>query len=121
METCFALWFTTALVLLHKHDERIHTSRVLSPITWCGTMCYSVYLVHWPVVKPISNAMWNAGVTSWTGTLLFTIPLCAAVSILLARVFFVTVESRFLNTTTPAPKQAKPEVREQAAGTLAGY
>jgi peptidoglycan/LPS O-acetylase OafA/YrhL len=117
MEASFALWFTTALVLLHKHDERIYTSRLLAPITWCGTMCYSVYLVHWPIVKPISNAMWNAGVTSWTGTLLLTIPVCTAVSLLLARLFFVIVESRFLNTPAVVPVPVSPEPRRQAAGS----
>ena len=89
--------FAAILLLLHRWDHRLTRSRALRPITWCGTMCYSLYLVHWPVVKPISNALWRGGIDTGALTLLVTIPVCAACSIAAARLFHLTVERRFLN------------------------
>jgi peptidoglycan/LPS O-acetylase OafA/YrhL len=92
-----AVVFATTLLFLHRWDTQLRHNRLLSPITWCGTMCYSVYLVHWPVVKPISHLLWRSGVTGWVPTLLVTVPICAVFSIALARLFHCYVERRFLN------------------------
>jgi peptidoglycan/LPS O-acetylase OafA/YrhL len=105
-----ALVFATALVVLHPFDRVLSACRLGAPLTWCGVMCYSLYLVHWTFVKPISRALWTAGCRTWVGTLIVTVPLCLFVSVVLARAFHLIVERRFLNPRTmpdgiaPVPK-----------------
>jgi peptidoglycan/LPS O-acetylase OafA/YrhL len=93
---CFA--FALLLFALHKRDEAIHTSPWTRPVTFCGVMCYSLYLVHWPVTKAVSHGLYLAGVKGGMLTLLVTIPSCVAASVAVARAFHVLVERRFLNT-----------------------
>src|SRR5207244_9534568 len=55
-----AFSFAGSLVLLRKHDRFIDEARILRPVRWCGTRCYSLYLVHWPTVKPVSKLLSRA-------------------------------------------------------------
>ena len=71
-------------------------------------MCYSLYLIHWPVTKAVSHTLFLVGVDSSVETALVTIPLCIAVSVLAAWPFHVLVERRFLNTPS-LPKCATPD------------
>ncbi len=86
-----------ALVALHPFDRRIATSRAAAPLMWTGTMCYSLYLTHWPVVKPLSHALHLAGIQGFWPTLFVTLPICLGVALVVGRVFFHLVERRFLN------------------------
>jgi peptidoglycan/LPS O-acetylase OafA/YrhL len=45
-----ALPFAVLLIALHRWDMPMISSRILRPVAWCGTMCYSLYLVHEPIV-----------------------------------------------------------------------
>ena len=103
MATAFG--FALLLVLMHPFDRPFAESRWTLPITWCGTMCYSLYLVHWPLCKAISHAAWLLGFQSEAATMLTTVPLCLTASIAGGYAFHVLVERRFLN----APLAAKPE------------
>lgn len=104
--TAFAL---TALAL-HPLDRRTAQSRALTPLAACGRMCYSLYLVHWPVSVVLTTAFYSAGVRGFWVTLLVVVPIVVATSIGAAWAFHVSVERRFLNTpsVTPASKPPSP-------------
>jgi peptidoglycan/LPS O-acetylase OafA/YrhL len=89
--------FAMGLFLLHPWDKCLSTVRLLCPISFCGQMCYSLYLVHWPIVVVLTNAFYHSGIRSVWGTLLVTLPVCLAVSLATSWVFHVFVEQRFIN------------------------
>ena len=97
LELAVGILFATLLLFLRPFDARLAASRPFAPLMWCGTMCYSLYLVHWPIAKLLSSAAWSLRMTSWPLTLFVTVPLCALLSILAARGFHVFVERRFIN------------------------
>jgi peptidoglycan/LPS O-acetylase OafA/YrhL len=85
------------LLILHRFDSRLLAWRAVAGLGWCGTMCYSLYLVHQIPVKAVSAVLYAWGFRSGVATLLVVMPACVAMSLVLGRVFFRTVESRFLN------------------------
>lgn len=89
--------FGWMLMGLHRFDSTLARAAILTPVSRCGTMCYSLYLVHWPVVKPLSKWLFHSGVTSSWATLIITIPLCVGTSVMVAWLFYECVEKRFLN------------------------
>jgi peptidoglycan/LPS O-acetylase OafA/YrhL len=88
--------FALGLIVLHPWDKALATTRLLSPITICGRMCYSLYLIHWPVVVILTNAFYLGGVKSVWGTLLLTLPICLMVSLAASWTFHVLIERRCL-------------------------
>lgn len=104
--TSFA--YGLALLALHPWDVALAAGRWSRPISWCGTMCYSLYLVHWPVTKALSHALALAGVVTPAWTLIITVPACIAASILAAWPFHLIVERRFLNQPSTARPGARP-------------
>jgi peptidoglycan/LPS O-acetylase OafA/YrhL len=110
------IWgFAVALILLaaHRWDDRLSTWRVLEPLRWCGQMCYSLYLSHWPMVFGVSALLYYCGITSIRGTLLVTVPVCMVVALAVAWAFYLLVERRYLN----APYA---DARERPAALEAG-
>jgi peptidoglycan/LPS O-acetylase OafA/YrhL len=101
-----------ALILmgLHRFDGALARSAILKPIDFCGKMCYSMYLVHWPIVKLISNVLYLRGVRSVWETLLITVPLTTSVSILAAWIFYLLVERLFLNAPSALASQRQTNV-----------
>ena len=95
--------YAALLLFLHRWDAPLAAARWSRPISWCGTMCYSLYLVHLPVCKAVSHALFLAGIDSSLQTLLITIPVCITASIAVAWPFHLWVERRFLNSPTVAP------------------
>ena len=102
-----AFLFAVILLGLHRFDAAIARSRLVAPLTSCGMACYSIYLVHAPLVKGLSHALYLLGCTSQLETLLVTIPSCLVVSIVLGQMFHRCVEQRFLNSSA-APSVAAP-------------
>ena len=94
--------FGLAITLLYRYDSVLANLRLLRPIKYCGVICYSLYLVHWPVAKFLGHVLWDAGAQSDRATVLATIPICVAVSVALATAFHFAVERRFLNLPAPA-------------------
>ena len=94
--------FALLLVFLHRWDSRIHHSAWLRPITVCGTMCYSIYLMHWVVARPISHGMQLLGWTTVTEVLLVVLPLSLAACVAVGALFHILVERRFLNAPLTA-------------------
>jgi peptidoglycan/LPS O-acetylase OafA/YrhL len=112
-ELLCAVMFTTALLYLRPHDGRIMQSTLLRPITWCGAMCYSLYLCHWIVVKPLSTWFWHHGLTSAVATTLVTLPICVLASIAVSRLFYLAVERHFLNKPSGTEARIKDFNRNQ--------
>ena len=107
LSTVFALLFAIVLLYLHRHDEQIASSSLLRPVSTCGTMCYSLYLIHWPVVKFISHVFAFFGIKSPLLTFAITVPICIAASVLIAWKFHLHIERKFLNT--PSRNREKPQ------------
>lgn len=100
--------FAWVLLLLRPLDARVATLPILAPLAACGTRCYSIYLVHWGVVRPLSLALERAGWTSWQATVLGTVPACVAASVAAGWLFHACIERRFLNGS-PARVTARHE------------
>ena len=101
--------FGLMITLLYPRDAAVSDIRMLAPIKFCGIMCYSLYLLHWPIVKTISRVLWDAGVQSDTATVLITVPICTACSVAAAAVFHIVVERRFMSSIKPLTA-AKPAI-----------
>ncbi len=111
-ETIFvALAFALLLSLLHAGDRRLASARPLRPLMFCGTICYSLYLIHWPVVKGVAHAVYLVGLRSDTAIVLVTVPLSVTASVAISWLFYALVEKRFLN----APQSQKGERGEERA------
>jgi peptidoglycan/LPS O-acetylase OafA/YrhL len=106
-----AMAFAGLLLALHSLDRRMVSWRAVAGLGWCGTMCYSLYLVHQIPVKAVSAALYAWGFQSGVATLVVVTPASVVVSLLLGRLFFVTVESRFLNPpmSTAGPRRPVAE------------
>jgi len=103
-ELIWGFLFACVIRLLHCQDLSMASSRWLRPVSLCGVMCYSLYLVHWPVVKGFSHLLYMAGVKNAWLTLCFTMPACIVISVGLAWRFHTLVERRFLNTIPSLPE-----------------
>jgi peptidoglycan/LPS O-acetylase OafA/YrhL len=90
--------FAVLLLALHRWDSHLATAPLVRPLMYCGTMCYSLYLIHMLPVKALSHGLHRMGVNGDWPTLLITVPLCVAVSLVLGRLFYLLVEQHFLNT-----------------------
>jgi len=77
---------------------------VLRPVRFCGEMCYSLYLVHWPVTTFVTHGLDALGVKGVWPVLAVTVPVATGLSIALASLFYQHVERRFLNA--PATGEA---------------
>jgi len=89
--------FALLLLFLHPWDSQIVRTKWFAPLIVCGTMCYSLYLVHELVVRVVQRSMSAGGLNSGAETLLVTVPMCMAASLAAGWGFFVLVERRYLN------------------------
>ncbi len=95
-----ALVFAMLLVAMHPWDRQWHEHDWTKPITWCGVMCYSLYLVHWPITKAISHICFWQGIDTPLETMFRKrADLCSLFSDL-CYYFHVFVERAFLNSPT---------------------
>ncbi len=89
--------YALLLIILHRWDRAISSSALMRPLRYCGAMCYSLYLVHWPLAKAASHALYIAGITSVWGTLLVVLPAVLLTVFAVAIPFHIYIERRFLN------------------------
>jgi peptidoglycan/LPS O-acetylase OafA/YrhL len=102
--TLFTVGFSILLVALRRWDDVMKNARVLWPLFACGTMCYSLYLVHSILVSGISRAfIWNGVTSVWT-TVIVTVPVCVVASLSAGWAFYQLVERRFVNSSTALTK-----------------
>jgi peptidoglycan/LPS O-acetylase OafA/YrhL len=92
-------FFAASLVALHRFDTSVATSGVLAPLRWCGTRCYSMYLVHYPVCIVIGSLAASRGLTTSPQILGLTLPAALGTTIMLTGLFFQWCERPFLNAT----------------------
>jgi len=107
-----AFSFAMLLLVLHRWDAALTRSRLLRPFSFCGEMCYSLYLVHWPVVTVASWAFSRLGLRNPFAILLLGVPFCLAVSLSLARLFHKLVERRFWNPAYSGTQQKTGTIPE---------
>lgn len=111
--------FAWVLLLTHRWDRWVAPSWPVRPFALCGQMCYSLYLVHWPITIALTTYFYRAGVRGPVPTLLLVAPLAVVASLACSWVFHRIVERKFFNgpITNPghaaAPKEETPTGRSQ--------
>jgi peptidoglycan/LPS O-acetylase OafA/YrhL len=96
-ELVISSMFAVLLMLLKPWDRALAEAKVLRPLMIGGLMCYSLYLIHWPITVAITMSLLEAGVSSFWGTMLITAPIAFAASLAAGWLLHVTVEQRFMN------------------------
>jgi peptidoglycan/LPS O-acetylase OafA/YrhL len=107
--------FSGLLLAIHGLDARLAGARVLAPLQFLGTICYSMYLSHAVIVRAISTGFWNLGFTNPVVTLLLVVPVCAVAAIAVATAFHRVIERRFM-TRSPTSGFAAPGAGVRPAG-----
>lgn len=100
--------FTVLLLGLYRWDDVIMQFRWVRPFTYCGTMCYSMYLIHTVVTITVTSMLIQAGRRDWQTTLLVALPLSIGGSIIASRIFHLLVERRFMRDRRQVPRH-QPE------------
>ncbi|MFL5241320.1 MAG: acyltransferase family protein [Gemmataceae bacterium] len=101
-----AFSFALAILALHRFDGVLMRMPALKPIRICGVMCYSLYLVHVPVVGILHASLlyWNLPcdtINPW-----ITMPVYSAAALAASWGFYLLVERRFVNRPERAASRA---------------
>lgn len=94
------------LATLHRYDALMSQWRILRPLSACGKICYSLYLIHPLVTTGIGHACYQWGLRGNWETLLVTLPVSFTLSLVVSAGFFVIVERHFLNSRPNAERTA---------------
>src|SRR5438067_4214347 len=86
--------FTIVLIILHPWDAHLSQAQVCRPIAKCGEMCYSLYLLHWPITIVVTEALYRAGVRGVWRTLVIVAPLAILSSLIGSWLFHLLIERR---------------------------
>ncbi|MGP8201787.1 MAG: acyltransferase family protein [Limisphaerales bacterium] len=108
-------FFAFLILALYRWDFAIATNRLLRPITYCGIMCYSLYLIHEPLVRLVSHIFYVVGIKKEWAAILLVIPFCTMLAAVLGWGFHLAVERRFLNTLPVFPWHMKRREVETSA------
>lgn len=109
IERFVAYGFALFICLLYPYDKRISGWKILAPLTICGQMSYSIYLMHPLVTKGISHGAFLAGWTNPWVTCLVIVPACLIASLALSVVFNRLVERHFINADAAAKTRSSPQ------------
>jgi peptidoglycan/LPS O-acetylase OafA/YrhL len=93
-----AFGFALAVIALRNSDARLLLAWFAPPLKFCGERCYSLYLVHWPVVTVVGWAFNQIGFRNPIAIFLLGLSSCLLVTVTLAWAFHWLVERRFLNS-----------------------
>ena len=107
--------FAFLLCGLRPLDQKLNSARVLQPFRFCGTLCYSLYLVHWPVTLAVMLFLAGRGIRGDVLTVCVTIPVCIAASVAIAYAFHRIVEIRFLNVSLGASRLASASAKGEVS------
>ncbi len=94
------------LATLYRYDVQMSGWRILRPFSFCGKICYSLYLIHPLVTTGIGHAFYQRGLRGNWETLLVTLPVSVTLSLAMSAAFFFLVERHFLNSSNQARKHA---------------
>lgn len=113
--------FFSLLSLVLKGDNIVTRVTSWRPLVAVGTMSYSLYLVHQPIVQGLAHVIKTAA-PGFSGVAIFGVLLALVpVILLLSWVLFVTVERRTISGSSqlpaPADKPARPAVLATATPT----
>ncbi|HEV2393274.1 MAG TPA: acyltransferase [Verrucomicrobiae bacterium] len=92
-----AFLFALALLGLRRWDTQLARARLVRPLLFCGEMCYSLYLIHWPVVTVVSWGFNRLGLRNPFAIFFLGVSCCLAVALGLGRLFYRLIERRFWN------------------------
>ncbi len=121
IERFVACGFALLIAVAYRFDVKLAATRLLAPFRSIGRMSYSVYLAHPLVAKGVGLGMLKLGYHGPWDTLLVTVPLALAGSLLAAWGFHHLVERHFLPGDNDRPKQrASQQVTEPAAPVFGG-
>jgi peptidoglycan/LPS O-acetylase OafA/YrhL len=109
-----AFAFALLIAGLHRWDSQLSQAAVLKPLRYCGEMCYSLYLVHWPVVTLVSWAFNQLGLKNPFAIFILGVSSCLAVAIAAGRLFHCAVERKFWNSRPVSSNVPLPEKSFQA-------
>ena len=110
--TVAAAGFGLVMILLRPWDERASRLGWLDPLRACGRRCYSIYLVHLPILSVGSSILLERGLTGFWSRSLVTLPAVAAASVAASWVFYRYVESPFrILPTLSSPRSEDGTVR----------
>ncbi|HVU88700.1 MAG TPA: acyltransferase [Pirellulales bacterium] len=111
--------FALVILILQPWDAVLANVPLLAPIKFCGTMCYSLYLAHWPTVLLVARWMFLHGVTDPLRTVMITVPLSLIAGVSAGYAFHVLVEKHFLNPPRRATSPTSQGVRDKAPTVVA--
>lgn len=89
--------FGCVLIGLHRWDSLIATRAWIRPVAYCGQMCYSMYLIHMPVVLLVRATLRQARIETFGRNLAIAVPIATIATIVISRGFYLIVERRFVN------------------------
>jgi peptidoglycan/LPS O-acetylase OafA/YrhL len=92
-----AFSFALILIATRRWDYHLSRARITRPLAYCGEMCYSVYLIHWPTATVVSWGFRRLGLQDPYLILVLGVSCCLIVVLVLARAFHTLVERRFWN------------------------
>ncbi|WP_422930223.1 acyltransferase family protein [Singulisphaera sp. PoT] len=95
--TAMAAAFGLILIALRDYDERADALRWLAPIRSCGRRCYSIYLMHFPIVACLTQWICGRWTLSFWGKLLVMVPVTSSAGVAFCWLFYAGVERHFLN------------------------
>ncbi|MDR3634488.1 MAG: acyltransferase [Isosphaeraceae bacterium] len=119
-ETVTAAAFGLVLIALKPWDQKADALAWLQPFRACGRRCYSIYLIHLPVVVVGNLGLYQLGLTGFWARTLVMIPLVSAVSVAVSWGFFNLVETHFLNPPAVRRRQPRPALDRPLAGEAVG-
>lgn len=103
-----AFAFALLLLALRRWDGRTAAGGVGKRLGAVGAYSYSLYLVHYPICVAVGHLALRAGATDPRAVLFGVVPVCVALSVVVARWFYARVESKCLTKTesrgTAAPR-----------------
>lgn len=89
--------FGLLLIILNPYDSTIHSMKISRIFNWFGERCYSLYLVHFPIVSVISYQFSvKLGFCDPLSAICLVLPCCFIASVVAAQFFHVAIERRFL-------------------------
>lgn len=94
--------FAFAALLLRPFDARLVAAGILRPLRTCGLMCYSLYLVHLPVIDLLRACLRAGGIETTRMSPLVSLIVYAPPAIWLSWQFHLRIERRFISAAVPA-------------------